>query len=272
MLAVGGLFVYGVEPLVIGSNSNDPVSFAVLSALFASILLAPFAAFEWRKDNVPLTPAKLGKASLVGLFGTALAYLAYAVGTKLSTPVNAAVLTRSEVLWSFFLSWVFLRERITARLAAYSALILIGILSVTVPGKGLSPHAGDLLLVLVPLFWQISHVIAKGLPYSPVVISTIRNASGFLFLFPVALLRGVEFIPLAIAEGFIIAVGQLIWYASIKRINLSKATAIITPAPAVAMAAALLTGGALTPADLLGFLLITAGTLGATREKSEVRT
>ncbi len=126
LLAVGGLFVYGVEPLLIESNPTDPVSFATLSALFTSVLLAPFAAFDWRKNNVPLTPAKLGKASLVGLFGTTLAYLAYAAGTKLSTPVNAAVLTRSEVLWSFLLSWVFLRERITTRLAACSTLILLG--------------------------------------------------------------------------------------------------------------------------------------------------
>lgn len=167
LLALMGLLVYGTEPLVIGSNPTDPVSFAALSALFASVLLAPFAAFELRQDDVPLTPGKLGKASLVGLFGTTLAYLAYAVGTRLSTPVNAAILTRSEVLWSFVLSWIFLRERITSRLAAHSALILLGILSVIVPGKGLSPHAGDLLLVLVPLFWQISHVIAKGLPILP---------------------------------------------------------------------------------------------------------
>lgn len=84
----------------------------------------------------------------------------------------------------------------------------MGVLSVIVPRKGLSPHAGDLLLLLVPLFWQVPHVIAKGLPYSPVVISTIRNASGFLFLLPFALLKGMEFTPLAVLEGVIIAVGR----------------------------------------------------------------
>jgi drug/metabolite transporter (DMT)-like permease len=211
-------------------------------------------------------------AFFVGFFGTALAYIAYSYGARMSTAINAALITRSEVLFSFLLSWVLLRERITARLIICSAAILAGLASVITQGRGIEPRVGDLLLLLVPLFWQSAHVIAKRMPYSAITIATLRNSYGFLILLPVALLRGVDFSYLSIAEGAVIALGQVIWYASIKRINLSKATAIITPAPIVAIIAGLLLGQEFTIYHAFGFLLISVGTMGAVKVESELRT
>jgi drug/metabolite transporter (DMT)-like permease len=271
-LAMVGLFIYGVEPVVIKANPSDPVSFAAFSVLIASIILWPVALVTGGLDEIQARMSPLGRAAVMGLFGTALAYLSYSFGAKMSTAANAALITRSEVLWSLLLSWLLLRERITKRLALYSAVILTGLVIVMTGGKKIEPHLGDLLLLLVPLFWQIGHVIAKSLPYSPPTIAALRNTFGFLFLAPFALHGGFQPSWPMFVEGIIIALGQLVWYGSIKRINLSKATAIITPAPAVAMGIGIFIGESLTIYHLIGFFLISVGTLGAVKVKSELRT
>ena len=272
LFAIVGMFIYGLEPVVIKSNPSNPISFAAFSALVASaflwVKLIVFGELEEIREN----PRNLKRAFLVGLFGTALAYLAYSFGARMSTAINAALITRSEVLFSFFLSWLFLGERITRRLVGYSAAILVGLIVVILQGRSMELHLGDFLLLLVPLFWQLGHVIAKRLPYSPPTIAALRNTFGFLLLFPLAIATGLEFSRFVIAEGLVIAVGQLVWYRSIKLINLSKATAIITPAPAVAIGLGVLLGESFTIYHAVGFLLITLGTLGAVRVESELRT
>ncbi|ASJ09250.1 permease [Thermococcus siculi] len=272
LLALAGMLLYGLEPVVIKSNESNPVSFATFSALFASIILWIILLLEGKGTEFKAEPSGLKRAFFVGLFGTALAYLAYSLGARMSTAINAALITRSEVLWSFLLAGIFLGERITKRLVGYSFIILAGLVLVITQGRAVEPHLGDLLLLLVPLFWQVGHVMAKGLPYSPTTIAALRNTFGFLLLLPLALLTGAEFSPLVIVEGAIIALGQVVWYGSIKRINLSKATAIITPAPAVAIALGVLMGETFTYYHALGFLLIVLGTLGTVKVESELRT
>ncbi|NJE10373.1 DMT family transporter [Thermococcus sp. MAR1] len=272
LFAIVGMFIYGLEPVVIKSNPSNPISFAAFSALVASLLLWVKLIVSGGLEEIRENPRNLKGAFFMGLFGTALAYLAYSFGVRMSTAINAALITRSEVLFSFFLSWLFLGERITRRLIGYSTAVLVGLIVVILQGRSMELHLGDFLLLLVPFFWQLGHVIAKRLPYSPPTIAALRNTFGFLLLFPFAIATGLEFSRFVIAEGLVIAVGQLVWYRSIKLINLSKATAIITPAPAVAIGLGVLLGESFTVYHALGFLLITLGTLGAVRVESEIRT
>ncbi|AIF68976.1 permease [Palaeococcus pacificus DY20341] len=271
LFAFIGMFLYGLEPVVIKSNPSNPLSFAAFSALFASLLLWIFVISNQKWHDLKDEPHHLPKAFLIGLFGTALAYLAYSYGARMSTAINASLITRAEVLFSFALSYVLLRERITKNQLFYSFFILFGLFLVITKGQLIVPEKGDILLLLVPLFWQIGHVIAKNIPYNPYLIATLRNTFGGIILFLLALPRGLEFSKLALVEGIIISLGQVIWYLSIKRINLSKATAIITPAPAVAIALSLLLGEEFTPYHAIGFLLIALGTLKITKIKSERR-
>lgn len=272
LLAMIGMLIYGLEPVVIKSNPSNPVSFATFSALTASLILWGSLLWSGRWREIKDNRKGLKGAFFIGFFGTALAYLAYSYGVRLSTAINASLITRSEVLFSFFLSWVFLGERITRNLVAYSAVILAGLVLVITQGGSMELHFGDFLLLLVPLFWQLGHVISKKLSYSPITIAALRNTFGFLILLPFAVATGLELSKFILAEGLVIALGQIVWYRTIKLINLSKATTIITPAPAVAIGIGVFLGERFTPYHALGFLLITLGTLGAVRVKSELRT
>jgi len=272
LLALTVLVLLGLEPVVIKANPVNPFAFASLSALIASLTLWPVILLSGRAREIRKKPAELRKAFLTGLFATAIAYSLFSYGTRLSTAINSAILTRFEVFYSFLISWLLLRERITGR-AVLSALALIGgVFLVVAQGKRPELLKGDVLLLLTPLFWQLGHAIAKRTYYSPLTIATLRNTFGGLLLLVPALATGFAFTKLALAEGLIIALTQSLWYLAIARINLSKATAILTPAPALTVLVSIaLLGERVTLYHLAGLALITFGTLAISREESGVR-
>ena len=271
LFAFIALILVGIEPVVIKSNPVNPLSFAAFSALFASLILWAIILPSGKWRELKEKPGDIHKAFLVGLFGTALAYIAYSYGARMSTAINASLITRSEVLYSFVLSYLFLREKITKKQFIFSLIILLGLVLVITQGKIIEPQKGDILLLLTPLFWQMGHTIAKRLQYSPYLIATLRNTFGGLILLLLTLPFGLEFTSLAIVEGVIIALTQVLWYSSLKLINLSKATSIITPAPAVAIALSIFLGENFTVYHAIGFVLITVGTLKISEIKSEQR-
>jgi drug/metabolite transporter (DMT)-like permease len=272
LLAFLVLIALGLEPAVIKANPSNPIGFITLSVFFAALILwvVLLATGEFRE--IQKKPGELKKAFLTGLFATVIAYSLYSLGTSMSIAVNSAIITRLEVFYSLAIGWLFLRERVSGKALTASLLLFGGVFLVLTGGKWITPGNGDLLLLLTPLFWQLGHTVAKFTDYSPLTIATLRNTFGFLLLLPLALLSGIRLTKLAVAEGIIIATTQTLWYASISRINLSKATAILTPAPAVTIAVAIaFLGEKVGIYHLLGFLLVVIGTLMITFEESGKR-
>lgn len=271
LLAFAVLVLLGLEPVVIKANPVSPFAFASLSAIVASLVLWPLVLLRSQTKEVLERPGEIKKTFLTGLFATAIAYSLFAYGTRLSSAINSAIITRFEVFYSFLISWLLLRERISGR-AVLSALALIaGVFLVVTQGERPELLKGDILLLLTPLFWQLGHAVAKKTNYSPLTIAALRNTFGGLLLLVPAVITGFAFTEFALAEGIIIALTQGLWYMAIARINLSKATAILTPAPAltVLISTAVL-GEAVTAYHLAGLALITIGTLTISREESEV--
>ncbi|WP_010479545.1 DMT family transporter [Thermococcus zilligii] len=272
LLAFVVLVLLGVEPVIIKASPVNPFAFASAASLSASSILWAALLATGKAREIPKKPGEIKKTFLTGLFATAVAYSLFTYGTRLSTAINSAILTRFEVFYSFLIGWLFLGERITAK-GAFSALALVsGVFLVVTGGKGVTIGGGDVLLLLTPLFWQIGHAIAKRTAYSPLTIAALRNTFGGLLLLVPALKTGFAFTPLALAEGIVIALTQSLWYCSIARINLSKATAILTPSPVLSvMASMALLGESVGVYQIAGLALIIAGTLLVTLEKSEGR-
>ncbi len=261
------LILLSLDPVVIKANPSNPISFIAASALFASSLLWIAGRKSVVKD-IRKRPDDLKRAFLTGLFATAVAYSLLAYGTGLSSAINSALLTRFEVFYSFVISWVLLKERITKRAILAAVMLIAGVFIVVLRG-GMSVRKGDVLLLLTPFFWQIGHAMAKKTGYSAVTIATLRNTFGGLLLLPVAIITGFEFTKFSLAEGIIMALIQSVWYGSIRRINLSKATAILTPAPALTVVLSYTILGEIPAINqLIGLGLITLGTIIVSREKS----
>ncbi|WP_456421585.1 DMT family transporter [Thermococcus sp.] len=272
LMAFAVLFLLGLEPVVIKANPVNPLAFASLSAIIASLLLWPVLLTGDYTGELREKPGEMKKAFLTGLFATTIAYSLFSYGTRLSTAVNSAIITRFEVFYSFLISWLILGEKITGRALLSATALFTGVFLVVAQGKRPELLKGDLLLLLTPLFWQLGHAMAKRTDYSPITIATLRNTFGGLLLLVPAVMTGFEFTGLALAEGLIIALTQSLWYSAIARINLSKATAILTPAPALTVLLSILfLGEGITPYHIAGLTLISAGTLLISREKSGVR-
>ncbi len=272
LLAFLALLALGLEPAVIKANPSSPLGFIVLSVFFASLVLWAVLLATGRFREIREKPAGIKKTFLTGLFATAIAYSLYSLGTSMSTAINSGIITRIEVFYSLAIGWLLLRERVSGKTVAASLLLFGGVFLVLTQGRLITPRKGDVLLFITPLFWQLGHAVAKFTDYSPLTITTLRNTFGFLIMLPFAFVGGVEFTWLAVMEGLIIAATQFLWYASISRINLSKATAILTPAPAVTIAVAVaFLGEKVSVYHFLGFLLVAAGTLLVAFEKSERR-
>jgi len=271
-LALMVLILLSLEPVVIKANPVNPISFASSSAIFASLILWPVILLSGQAEEIRERPAELKKALLTGLFATAIAYSLFSYGTRLSTAINSAILTRFEVFYSFVISWFMLKEIITSKQILAALSLIFGVFLVVAQGERPELLKGDVLLLLTPLFWQLGHAVAKRTAYTPITIATLRNTFGGLLLLPIAILTGLQFTPLSIVEGILIALTQSFWYSSIARINLSKATAVLTPAPALTVLLSIaVLGERVTPYHLAGLALITIGTLTVSRERSRVR-
>ncbi|ASJ01968.1 permease [Thermococcus profundus] len=272
LLAFLVLLALGLESAVIKANPSNPIGFITLSIFFAALILWVVLLATGKFREIRKKPGELKKAFLTGLFATTIAYSLYSLGTSMSTATNSAIITRLEVFYSLAIGWLFLRERVSGKALTSSLLLFGGVFLVLTQGKWITPRKGDFLLLLTPLFWQLGHTVAKFTDYSPLTIATLRNTFGFLLLLPLAFLSGIRLTKLAVAEGVIIATTQTLWYASISRINLSKATVILTPAPAVTIAVAIaFLGESVGVYHLLGFLLVVIGTLMIAFEESGKR-
>ena len=175
------------------------------------------------------------------------ASLVYLQALRYTTPANAAVMAQVEILYSAALSSWLLKEGIGARQMAASLLVVAGTGLIMAHDLGSVRWKGDLMILLTPWMYQVSHVIAKRLPkdLEPVLISGTRNFFGLFILAPFsawALLHGgrwswsADALGILALQGLLMnALALLLWYGAILRMDLAKATAFLLSYPALTM-------------------------------------
>jgi drug/metabolite transporter (DMT)-like permease len=159
---------------------------------------------------------------------------------------------------------------------AAAAGILVGIALALEP-RGLSGALGVAFLLATPLCWQLSHLIAlRGLPaVDPRVFATARYVFGGGLLAGAWALRAasgggppaaslVPQAPVLAFQGVVLSfVGTLLWYETISRLDLARATAIVVPSvPVLSLGASfLLLGEVASARQAVGLALAAAGVL-----------
>ncbi|NIO44497.1 MAG: EamA family transporter, partial [Candidatus Aenigmarchaeota archaeon] len=220
---------------------------------------------------------------IIGFFGTTITFILLFFGARMTSGINTAILLQTEPIYSIFLSYFLLKERITKKQIFSTILILIGVVTVVYSGT-FSLNLGDLFIILTPLFWQISHLLSKksikrlgtffiqGGRYlsaglTMLLISTLIGSNQFGVLYKPAELSSILII------GFVVAgIGSLAWYESIKRINLSKATAMISPYSVLSVILAWFILSELPSIyQIIGLIFVLVGMLLLSRVKSRKR-
>ncbi|MBI5238913.1 MAG: DMT family transporter [Elusimicrobia bacterium] len=198
---------------------------------------------RWRRALEP----RVGLPLLAMAALSCAASLIYLQALRYTTPANAAVMAQVEVLYSAGLSAWLLRERIGPRQLAASVLVMAGTGLIMAHDLGSLRWKGDLMILLTPWMYQVSHVAAKRLPkdLDPVLVSGTRNFFGLFILAPFsawALLHGGRWswspgaLGLLTLQGLLMnALALLLWYGAILRMDLAKATAFLLSYPALTM-------------------------------------
>ncbi|MEI7481303.1 MAG: DMT family transporter [Elusimicrobiota bacterium] len=221
----------------------SPVLFAFLgSALgFASFLpwiLKKNLLKEYFKPG--LWPSLLG----IGFFGSALPIVGLVIALKYTTPANAAIIGQIEAIYSVILTSIFLREKICARQLAGTALVLAGTMLIVFKERFTFRWTGDLIVMAIPLSYQISHLISKklpkGIPHTFVASArTLFAALSILPLFAAGFFTPVfhfqadlKTLGIVLVWGVVLtAFNNILWYKAILNMDLSKATAIVLSYP-----------------------------------------
>jgi probable blue pigment (indigoidine) exporter len=271
LCALNGAFVPAIAKLTTGRA--DSFFVATATGLFAgagcAVLLAARGELAelWR-------PGRWPKLVLLGALGTGLAFFLFFAGAQRSTAIETALALQVEPGYSLLLSWLALGHRPTARRVAALAVILAGI-ALALGVRTVATSSGVLLLMATPLCWQLSHLLVlRKLPDTPpVVLTSARYVYGGLLLALALALRGdplppaaelVALLPVLALQGVVLSmVGTLLWYQTITRLDLGRATAIVVPSiPVLSLGASFLVlGEVATPRQWLGLLLTAAGVL-----------
>jgi drug/metabolite transporter (DMT)-like permease len=251
----------------------DAFFVAAATGLFAGLACAALLAARgelaelWRPGRWP---------ELVGLgaLGTGLAFFLFFAGAARTTAIETALVLQVEPAYSLLLTWLAFGHRPTLRRVGALVVILAGI-ALALGARTLSASTGIAILMATPLCWQLSHLLAlKRLPgTSPVVLTGARYVYGGVLLGLAYLLRGgpwppaaelATLLPILALQGIVLSmVGTLLWYQTLLRLDLGRATAIVVPSiPLLSLGASfLLLGEVATPRQWLGLLLTAAGVL-----------
>jgi len=281
------IFIAGALPIIIkyGTGLINPLFFATFSSLIAGIFLFVLAVLKgnWK---ILFDKRYFFHFLLIGFFGITLSNICFFFGVTLTSGINSSILLVIEPLYAIFIGYILLNEKITLRQMFFTFVIMLGTVVVVSRAK-FSLNWGDLLVLLTPLCWQIAHFFSKRLmtahkEITPMIIATARTLYGGIFLFILSSAKGMNqynklgvkgVLLILLFQGIIgFALHYSIWYEAIKRLNLSKATTLVSVYPTFSIALAwLILKEVPSFYQLAGFALIMVGIFGLSGTKSEHR-
>ncbi len=212
--------------------------------------------------------------ALVGFLGTTLAFILFFIGAERSSAIDTVLCLQAEPIYSLIMSWIFLGHRPTPRrLVAIG--VLIGGIVLALGDAGFADPVGVGILLLTPLCWQLSHLVAlrRLLGVPPLVLTGARYVYGGIFVVLYWFVSGGETgladrsaimaqLPLLALQGVVLGyVGTLLWYQAIARLDLARATAVVVPSiPLLSLVASFtLLGEIPTESQSLGLILTATG-------------
>ena len=216
----------------------DPLLYSALAVCVAAAVSSGLAIARGELAQV-VDRRFVGWLVPISLLGTTATTLLLFIGSRLTDGVSSALLLQSEPVYSLALTWLLWRRPVSARQLAGTALILLGIVLVLYDGT-FRIGLGGVLILLAPLGWQLSHLLALRVmpPMSPYALTAARYLYGGAGLVLTQVLFGsasvrsltVSALAMAVFHGVVLFFfGTLLWYETIRRLDLPRATAIVTP-------------------------------------------
>lgn len=243
LLVVGTALLSGVANLVnpVAMKGVSADAFVTLRNAIVAVLLVPLALLATSEHRTRIRRTDWVRLATIGLVGGAIPFILFFRGIQLATAqggaTSASFLYRMLFLFAAGFAIIFLRERVSRRLLLAAVFLLVGnalLISFVSP----SWTDGAFLVLVATALWAGEYTMSKralrDLPSATVALG--RMGFGSIFLMTYIALSGqtgallafngenLEWVVLStiLLLGFVIT-----WYAGLKVVDLSMATAVL---------------------------------------------
>lgn len=261
-LALCCLLLLGAMPVIVGGRPAgvSALTFGLIYSVWQLAFSLPLTVAEWRRgQHGPFgagRPRHDGRRMLAVVVFTgslfALATWAYVLGFEKVGAVNAAIALQLYPLAATSLEAALFGRRKTRAEIAFTLAIVGALYYLATQGtlRMVDVSPWFLVALAVPLLWSVAHVILREAlvrtPITPNQVTTSRLAVVVIFLIPLSLaLDGPAALLTAIAapstQLFALVMGAayyaelILWFHAVRHIDVSVASSVTVPAPAVTL-------------------------------------
>ena len=266
-LALICLMILAWMPIIASSRpaESSALSFAFFLSVWQLVFSLPLLAREIASPDKGIFGAALApglqRRTIAVVLGTglmfALSTYVYVLAVERAGAVSAALAIQAYPLFAILWETLFLKRRKSALELAFTALLLAALSYLATGGTwridGLS--IWFLLALAVPLLWSVAHVILKEVldrtPVTPAQVTFFRVLISSVALGAVLIaVAGIDpviadmidpaFQTFALIMGLVYYIELIFWFYAVRYIDVSVASSITVPAPALTMVLAIL--------------------------------
>lgn len=284
------LSILAIMPIISNSRpgSFDALSFAFFLSAWQVLFSLPLVFRELRSSNKGIfearLPAGLKRRTIIVILSTGaifgLSTYVYVLAVEKAGAVSAAVAIQAYPLFAILWETVFLGRRKSRSELLFLGLLLTALYYLATSGTWqIEGFSGWFVFAMaIPLLWSIAHVIIKEVlgatPITPAQVTFFRVAVSTAFLFivlmmvegPSASLQAAvsfDFQKFALLMGLVYYLELICWFYAVKYIDVSMASSITAPAPALTMVfAVLLLGDRVETYQIAALFIVVASIYG----------
>ena len=301
IFALISLFLVSFQPIVAIARPKvlDVYLFAAMTCIFIALFILPLVLLERHKLNqqirddiskseentLLLNGWKIHKKMLLYLgINFAIAQVLFFAAYELAGAINGSLAQQISIIFGLIFGFFINHERVSKTQIFFSGVLLFGLTFAITQGSFnlLEFNIGVGLMIITTALWMVAHSLTRPILDKEEISATqvvfIRNIisgtiliSTYFIFFPLSNIN-LLFDPINvfffIAIGFFYAFDVLYWYRAIQKIDVSKATIIVSPMPIlVAFLAYLILGEIFTIYHLIGTLIVVGSIIIIVRKR-----
>ena len=266
-LAFVCLFILGFMPILSDSRpaAFEALSFAAFLSVWQLVFACPLVLREIRSANPGIfdadLPPRLKRRTIAIILITGMIFglstFAYVLAIDKAGAVSAAIAIQAYPLFAILWETLFLGRRKTPVELSFTVVLLLALYYLATGGtwriEGFS--LWFLFALTIPFLWSVAHIIIREVlsrtPITPAQVTFFRVLVSAFFLVGVMIavhgpdriaqdLGNLGFQKFALAMGLVYYLELIFWFYAVRTIDVSVASSITVPAPALTMVLAIL--------------------------------
>ena len=289
-LAFVSLVILGIMPIIANSRPGefDALSFAFYLSVWQLVFSLPLVLRELASEDkgifsVGLTPS-LRRRTIAIILATGVIFglstYVYVLAVEKAGAVSAAIAIQAYPLFAILWETIFLKRGKSQLELFFTGTLILSLYYLATGGTwqiaGLSYWI--VLALGVPFLWSVAHVIIKEVlvrtPITPAQVTFFRVLISSVFLGAISLvvagpggvwsdLINPAFQLFALIMGLVYYLELIVWFYAVRHIDVSLASSITIPWPAVTMVlAALFLGEAVEAYQIIAFCVVAGSIYG----------